>query len=356
MLYFNYFLNKYADIQLFSFTRKTDLPKKYRDNCYSMFDLWYGNIRFVRYLLSSIHFFFRMVRYDDIAVIQDLDYFIPAYYAKKLKKNLVIIHYNTEIHGEDVHYPNHIVSFYEKHAGFPNLIIDCLKERAEFRSKKYCHQKVYYINNTIPLSDLQMIDDSDETYKKYLNFDNENPIICYAGGCDLSRGLGDIIDCIDEVKDKVNFVFFCHGVEKEKRNVVSACKKAIDQNVCHVYDAIPRTSLLNVLRHCHIGINYYDPNLSINHYYASPTKVFEYMGVGLNIISTNNEGINHIIEDNNIGVCIHDNESLTNAINRLLEKGLCPRDEVKKIFAEKYCYEKDSTRVIDEVIRLCRDN
>lgn len=352
MLYLTQALKEKLDIQLWSFTKIEDIPEKYRNNCKSMFNVWYGHIKRIRYWIAKIHFFFHMIVSDDVSIVQDLDYFIPAYFAKKIKKKLIVIHYNTEIHGEDVYYPQYIISFYKNHADFPDLIIDCLKERARYRENHFCHKHVYYINNTIPYSDIRQINTSSNLYKKYLRFENDNPIVCYAGGCDFSRGLGSVIESIKQVQDKVNFVFFCHGSTNEINKVIKACKDAIGRKVCYVYPAISRKELLEVQQHCDIGINYYDPNLSINHLYAAPTKLFEYMACGLNVVSTNNEGINHIIEDNNIGVCIQGEESLGDAMIRLLDNGLCPKQVVKELFEKKYCYERDSKDTIAAIEKI----
>ena len=106
------------------------------------------------------------------------------------------------------------------------------------------------------------------------------------------------------------------------------------------------------MQFCDIGINYYVPEFSINHKYAAPTKFYEYIACGLNVVSTNNEGINKIIENNNIGVCIKQKENMEDAIKRLLEKGLNDRESIRKTFEEKYCYEISSFSAIQEIKKI----
>ena len=110
--------------------------------------------------------------------------------------------------------------------------------------------------------------------------------------------------------------------------------------------------LFKVLSYCDIGINYYDPKISVNHLYAAPSKFFEYFGLGLNIISSNNEGINKIILENDIGVCINENEQIGETIDRLLKKGLKSKKQIRDIFSNKYSYEIDAKDTISYLIKL----
>ena len=51
-----------------------------------------------------------------------------------------------------------------------------------------------------------------------------------------------------------------------------------------------------------IGVQYFDVDVSINHRLASPSKFYEYLNVGLNVINSNNHRVDHIIEENDLGI------------------------------------------------------
>ena len=178
---------------------------------------------------------------------------------------------------------------------------------------------------------------------KYFTFKKKLPVLIYAGGCNLSRSLGDIISCCSDFKEKVNFLFFCYGNDKDYSDVEKLCKQ---HENCRIFHSIQRNELLQVMSKCDIGIQYYDPKFSVNHKYAAPSKFFEYMAAGLNILSSNNEGINNIIINNNLGICLKNNETIKDGLNRLLNKGLEKKYKIQRIFEEKYCYEKDSENTI----------
>ena len=104
------------------------------------------------------------------------------------------------------------------------------------------------------------------------------------------------------------------------------------------------------MRQCDIGVNYYPPEYSINHRYSAPSKFFEYMASGLNILSTNNEGINEIINNEKIGTCIFEGEDMAKALNRLLNNGLKSRKYIMDVFKKKYCYEVDAEKTLKYII------
>ena len=351
LLYLKKVLEKEYNVNIWSFTPK----KKINDNnSYTFESRWYGNIRYFRIFLSHIDVLLMMLfSKKELFIINDLDFFIPAYIVKKLKKNVKIIHYNTEIHGEDVKYPNYITKFYKKHAGFPDMIIECLQERADYRRKTFNITKdIYVINNTIPKSYIDEICLKEIDTSEYLNFQRNYPILIYAGGCDLSRKLGDIINCIPNFDKKINFVFFCHGTEKDFQLVEKQISKFSKYENWRLYKSVSKDILLNVMADCDIGVSYYDPNISINHYYASPSKIFEYLGVGLSVLSSNNEGMNRIILSNNLGYCLNNDETIENGINNLLLKGLQNKDLNIKIFNDTLCYEKDSKETINLIKKI----
>lgn len=351
ILYLKKELELKYDVELWNFTEPENIKT---EHSHTFMSTWYGNIRFFRIYLCHLHVFFMMLFSNkETYIINDLDFFIPAYYVKKIRKNKKIVHYNTEIHGEDVKYPKFIVNFYEKHADFPNMIIECLKERAIYRKQTFNIKKdIYVINNTLPFQLMQTYLTDSNVQSKYLDFKKELPILIYAGGCDLSRKLGDVIDCIPKFHDKLNFVFFCYGTEINFKLVEEQCNKYSKNENWRLYKAISKDELLPVMHQCDIGISYYDPKISVNHLYASPSKIFEYIAVGLNILSSDNVGMNTIINDNNLGYCIKENESIEDGINKLLEKGLQSKEINISIFKNKLCYEIDSKEAIEALYVL----
>ncbi|MCQ2515545.1 MAG: hypothetical protein MJ094_01620 [Saccharofermentans sp.] len=349
LLYLKESLEKKYEVHLWAFTEKKDVPSRYNLNFHSFVEKWYGKIRLARTYIAKIEMYFEAKKYD-VIIINDLDFFRMGYWIKKKHPDKIVVHYNTEIHGMDVRYPWHTVHFYNEHADYPDMIIECLQERADYRRKTFNIQKpIYTINNTLPNRDLEESLSHDLDVGQYVNFDNSNPIVVYAGGCYMSRCLGDIIKASSHFEGMLNFLFFCYGKEKDFNVVKIECAK---HSNCRVFSAVSKDVLFNVLNKCDIGIQYYDPSISVNHLYASPSKFYEYIGLGLNVLSSNNIGINRIISNNNFGVCLDSNRTILDGLNELLEKGLTDKDKIKKAFKEKYSYEVNAQASLDRLFEL----
>jgi len=353
LFYLEHELLKYNTV-LWAFGNTSRIGNKYVDGFKSFDnDTWYGKIPRIRLFFSNIHAFFLMMTTKQTVIINDLDFFIEAYIAKKLRKNLNIIHYNTELPGKDVKYSKLIEKFYKKHANFPDMIIECLPERALYRKKKWEITKpIFVINNTIPSSDIPEYDD--EIVRDYVDFYNDKPILVFAGRCNDNLILKDLVDSMSKFENKINYLMFCHGDIKYKNQLKHKCERYIKNGSCKIYDAIPRNKLLMIMQKCNIGISFYNPNYSANYKYASPSKIYEYIACGLNIISSNNEGINHIIEDNKIGVCIKDNENIVDALNRLLNNDCLSNNKIKEMFYESLCYEVQAKETINELLNYVK--
>lgn len=349
LLYLKEELEKKYDVALWAFTNTNDVPLKYRKNYHSYVEKWYGKIRRVRLYIAKLIMLTQAKNFD-VFIVNDLDFFRVGYIIKKLYPNKIIIHYNTEIHDVDIKYPWHTTNFYNRHANYPDMIIECLKERALYRKQKYSiSQEVYTINNTLPAKDIEDYLSKNIDIRKYLAFEEKHPIAIYAGGCNMSRCLGDVIKFSSKFEGQLNFLFFCHGNKNDYDIVINECKNHLN---CKVFPAVDKETLFNVMDKCDIGIQYYDPTISVNHLYAAPSKLFEYLAMGLNIVSSNNCGINKIITDNKCGVCFDNNETIYDGLERLLDIGLSDKAFIKNTFRRNYSYEEDSKVALNRIYEL----
>lgn len=352
LLYLQEELEKNFDTHIYGFGAKKKMPKSKQNKYHSFYDMWYGKIKKFRVFVMKVHAYLIAKKFD-VIIVNDLDFFKTGYFIKKMNPGKKIIHYNTEIHGPDVPYSRNITRFYENNADFPDMIIECLSERARYRKEKFKIKKdIFVINNTLPLKEINSIITSNNCNKYFESLNSKLLTLVYAGGCDLSRSLGDIINSASKFENKINFLFFCYGDKKNFNIVKNECNKHPN---CFLFEAVNRRTLLNILKRCDIGVQYYDPNYSSNFRYASPSKFYEYVAVGLNVISSNNIGINKIIDDNNLGICFNEDEGFSVGIEKLLAKGMNTKENIIEYFKNNLCYEIDSKNAIEEIIRLVLD-
>lgn len=229
ILYLKKELEKYAHVTLWSHTPENSIGEQYKKNSYSFYDCWYGKLRGVRVYLAKLQCFIDALKGEQILIIHDLDFFIEAFLASKINKRLKVVHYNTEIHGSDVKYPKYIDAFYKRQADFPDVIIECLKERAKYRKKRYRIKKdIYVINNTLPRMNEELSDMDIDLQK--LNFKEKLPILLYAGGCDRTRGLKIVIDSMHQLEGYCNFLFFLDDSNAEAyHDTLRECEVVLDR-------------------------------------------------------------------------------------------------------------------------------
>lgn len=346
------------DVNIWSWTEKKNkhLLKKSDPEGKSFLFYWYSYLPKIRFLIAILHSYCITYINNSVVLINDIDFFPAYYFYKKIFKSTKIIHFCTEIYGEDIQTKKFNLNFYRKHANYPDMIIECLQERAKYRHDKYNIKKeIYVINNTLPLENNGL--SKNVTFNDYFsNFDSKNnPIVIYAGAAYLNRDLDKFILGLQMAKSQVCFIAFCYGSTEDLDRLQDYCKEHLHKPY-YIHSAISRAELVCVMEKADIGIVYYDPNKSINYKFASPTKFFEYMSNGLNILCSNNEGINHIIRENHIGACIMENtiQGIADAYDYIIKSGLKNKDEIKNLFKEKYCYEIDSFNTIQAIKKLLK--
>ena len=340
-------LEEICEVDIYAFNEKN----RFTDPHYfSLSETWYGNIRRFRIYAAKFDVWIRARMYD-VVIVNDIDFFSAAYYLKKMYPNKIIVDYHTELYSGDVTCPISSNVFYKAHANYPDMIIECLPERADYRKKQYnIHQNIFVINNTLPLKNVKkMLEPCKETLTHYIPNKNNLPTLIYAGGCNLSRSLRDIIDSAALFKGKLNYLFFCYGSETEFARVSDLCAH---HDNCYIYKAVDKGTLFQVMSECDIGVQYYDPDYSINHYYAAPSKFYEYVAMGLNVVSSNNCGIDRIIQENNLGVCFGKEEGIVGGLEKLFQKGLQSHTYIQEIFEKKLCYEVDSEKTIHHLKKM----
>lgn len=353
LFYLKQAIESQCNVNIWGLTKKENMNDTFKKEYHSFLDLPYGKIPKVRALIAKLHAFIIGMK-NDIVIINDFEFYIEAFLLKKLFPSKKIVFYCTEIPDENTRCPQYIIKFYQKHINFPDVIIDCLENRAQYRKNEYGLRSDYYIiNNTIPQRMVDKTIDKKYDASRYLDFENSNPIVIYTGGCNVSRGIRGVIEAIPFFSERLNFVFFCHGEEKD----INALKeKCTNYSNCRIYAGVDRTTLLNVMQYCDIGIQYYDPNVSMNTKLAAPSKFFEYLSLGLSVLSTDNEGINKMIEKDGLGVCIKNKQTAMDGLQHILDNNLLDKERIKREFYLKYCYEVDSKMTIDKLIDLIKSD
>lgn len=329
----------------------------------SFYSKWYGSIPLFRRYMTYLDFILISIFKADIIIFHELSFYRSVVYLKKLFPNKKFIHYCTELYDEvDVPEHRNLLKFYKKYANVPDLIIECDKGREKLRKEMYHIIKpTVVIPNTIPKSEMP-----DKSAKGSLasiaglsKLPDDMPIIIYTGGAYLHRQLDIIVESISNVKESVFFLAFCYGEQAAIEKLKDECTKKLGINNFKICNSVERRELLGCIHEATAGIVYYKPSLSIGNYYASPTKLFEYIAANIPVISSNNPEIVSLLTNHNIGICVSDetSDALTVAIENLVfddKKILEIKKNQEEIFNNELCYEIASKEGIEAIINLIR--
>lgn len=331
-------------------------------NVKSFYSSWYGKIPLFRRYMVHLHVLLLGI-FADVLIFHEITFYREIVLLKKLFPKKKFIHYCTELYTEkDVPKDKNLLKFYKRYANIPDLIIECDEGREKLRKEMFGITKpTTIILNTIPKAELPSKGSKGSLAKLagIYALPTDMPIVVYTGGAYFHRQLDMLVEAVSKVNRKVFFLSFCYGDKNAIDSLERLCREKLGSKYFKICYSVPRNDLLMCINEATAGIVYYKPSLSIGNLYASPTKLFEYIGAGIPVISSNNPEIVKLIEKYNLGVCVKDEsvEALAQAIEDLVfdkEK----ITEIKKnediIFNNLLCYEvanRDAIKKIVDVIK-----
>ena len=355
--------NKNVDVELIAKIPRNMLSEttQWGINVKSFYSTWYGNIPLFRRYMVHLQVLWLGLFTKNIIIFHELAFFRQLVLLKKIFPKRIFIHYCTELYNEKDE-PKHknMLNFYKKYANIPDLIIECDEGREILRKKMYKITKpTVVIPNTIPKTEIPQKTEEDSLAKLagISALPSDIPIVVYVGGAYLHRQLDIIVEAISKINKKLFFLAFCYGEKKAIDDLKKVCEEKMDSKYFKICKSVPRDELLKCINEATAGIVYYKPSLSIGNLYASPTKLFEYIGVGVPVISSNNPEIVKLINKYNLGICVKDEsvDALAQAIEDLVfnEKKI---REVKKnqeyVFNNLLCYEVATREAIKKIVEV----
>lgn len=139
-----------------------------------------------------------------------------------------------------------------------------------------------------------------ETDQKY-----EPMAIAYVGGVSPDRGSIAMLEAIALLQNKgIKCSFHCIGpADNEHRNELKAKIENMQLSDIYLYDYMIPTHAWEIIKKCHVGMAILKPDP--NFFESYPTKLFEYMALGIPVITSNFPLYKEVIEHNNCGYCVN---------------------------------------------------
>lgn len=312
-------------------------------------------------VISVIFIFFN----TRILITTDLKYFREALLFKKYKKNSYFIHYNQELLTPEEH-PNYskLLKIYEENIKFIDINIDSNIERSNVRKSRYkTTGHSFVLPNTLPFHELPERAQKGELGKKSgINESDSRPIFLFMGGANKYSLPYQIINSFIKSNIDAWLIFFCHGSFDYIEELRRFCEISNYSDKVKILNAIPRKELLSIAWEASAGIVYYPYSIECtdNQKYCAPTKFYEYMALGIPIISSNNPTLSKVIDLNRLGVSAIDDsqEGLANCFRYIFNnKDLV--DHIKEnspmLFQKGYSYEVLCDPVIEKIVQIIKE-
>jgi len=192
-------------------------------------------------------------------------------------------------------------------------------------------KRVFYINNkkSFILENLpsdKIFNTSEEVDDSYLEFIKDKKVIGYIGEIREGRGVDMIVDVLKFIPD--NVVFVCFGnIDSNFKNLIEEKIKELNlERRIKIFRPFPYKKLLSIIKYFDVGISIIE-NLSLNNYYCSPSKFYDYIFAQVPVIVSNNPPLVNVIETFKCGEIIYDLENK----NEFIEK-ICKILENKGIY------------------------
>lgn len=262
-------------------------------------------------------FLFLLFQKYDILVSNDLDTLLPNLLISKLRRKKLVYDSHEYFCGilEIQNRPN-VKKIWQKIEKFcfPKLnnIITVSQSIAEQYGKEY-GKKVNVVRNIPRLLQTEYI----HTRKSLQLPENKFIIILQGNAIHKGRGGEEMVEAMTKIDNALLLVIGQGDVIAEMKQMAKTLQ--IEERIMFINRVTPQL-LRNYTHLADLGVSF-DQNLSLNHYFSLPNKIFEYIHAGVPVLTSNLPERKRIVEQYQVGIVI-DNFSPTNIakeINKLIE-------------------------------------
>jgi len=173
------------------------------------------------------------------------------------------------------------------------------------------------------------------------------PLLVYSGGLNKKRGIENTILALKYLSKKAHMVLLGDG--PIKKDLEKLAKRENLRNRVYFYNYVRHEKVPSFIATATVGIVPYE-SAGLNHYYASPSKLFHYIMAGLPVAASNFPFLRKIVLGNDIGAVFDASspQDIARAVDRILydEVGY-NRFRKNTLEAKKrYCWENEEKRFL----------
>lgn len=197
------------------------------------------------------------------------------------------------------------------------LVIAANEERAKIMVEHYGLAQTPLAIRNIPPEPISALSDA-EVFALYPGLKKQSAderLLVYQGDIDLSRGLKDYIEAMENLPQNYRLILIGGGPDLREIEQLAASPKYSKKIT--VIGKVPKAHLHDMLRQCDVGIITY-PNKGLNNLYCAPNKLFEYAQAGLCVACTDNPTLGSVLQKHSFGLTSRP-DGIADAINKVFE-------------------------------------
>lgn len=141
-----------------------------------------------------------------------------------------------------------------------------------------------------------------ESLKNFVSSSRDKNEIFYIGGISNNRGFDVTVKALELLLKKIPDVFI-HFIGPYSKQLLEDVNVSKVENNMKMYGAMPLFEGLEYSTNSKVGISILKPIGNYIHSYS--TKIFEYMALGLPVITSNFQLYKDVIENYNCGICVN---------------------------------------------------
>lgn len=337
-----------------------------RFSVHNLEQAWYARVPRLRVWLNRRRVFRAAASQlgpGDALIVHDYTYFGVAARIKSRRPDLPLIHYCTEYFtSEDYPRFRHMLACYERTPDVADLVIDVNSERAAERKRRFnISRPVVVLPNTLPNSQIpERAPPGTLGRLAGVDLPRDMRVLIYAGTAHPFMSIDTVVDAIVRAQGPLFFLAFCRGTRAELADWQTRADDRLGPGRARIVPAVPRRLLLSCLHEAHAGLVYYphSDEPTTNQLFCAPTKLYEYLAVGLPVVCSANPTLVGLVEDRGLGACSREDsaDSLATAINRTLFQSArdleAMRIRARQFFVDECCYERACGPAIKAVTDL----
>ncbi|WP_347548771.1 glycosyltransferase [Pseudalkalibacillus hwajinpoensis] len=174
----------------------------------------------------------------------------------------------------------------------------------KFKNRYGSKQPSIYLQN-IPMLREEKERKNAHYFHHLYGFTTDKTVLLYQGGFSKNRGIELCVKAMKQLDDHYRLVLLGDGdIKGELEQLVT--EEGLQSRV-YFHPKVPPSEILALTKEADIGLVMYE-NVSENNYFSTPNKIFEYMLMGLPVVSSNHPGKSYLLEEYDFGLAVDENE------------------------------------------------